>query len=606
MTTRGVRATAAGVAVTVLLVGVIAVVLIGRGESSGDISLRSPALPEVVNAPGTWLDAERIDGPVAALGLSLRTRPEGITGERESLELFGVSAANGRSAWLDLPGFDLEESSLVGQFAVSPDGRWIGWSRYESSRGPRGGSRFVGWAVMETTTGEVRRLDPVERRVRDVLADLAFSGDSRYLLTSYQPYDAPARQGHQLVAWDVEDGTSTVIEKPGARLLPNLGSAPTDVVWSRGHTVHRYDVPLAQDSTQVLPHLVVAASWAPDDRAFAYLGAPKGYRGPIVLYAGSTLVRAREHVIAMPGGLRPGQLVGWVDERHVVIGVYRTTVYIVDIVTGDVVERAMRGSGEQVNSPLLAADLWRQPPIAAPTPGGTGDPRLPWWCISGALLLSLAAFAVLRYRRRDRRVPPTWSGYVVPGPAPQLPRQVPGLRPLSSAATGLLLVLIDVRLEGFDVIPDPIGWVVAALALTSLERLHRGFSVAGLAAWCGLLVSLPDWVGVEHPLISIATALALLVVEVATCTALISTSPERASSAAAIRRLTVVLSGVLALAILAADAEPGVGVLALTVAVLGFGVAVWFLVTLYGAAKQLPGSPEPTPTPAHEPPSLIG
>jgi hypothetical protein len=184
-------------------------------------------LPEVVNAPGTWSDDEGPSGPLAALGLALRTSPVGLARERQRLQLFGVSAVHGRAAWINLPGVDLDDRDLVGWIALSPDGRWIGWSRVQAPRRPGRIAPLLGWAVMETTSREVRELsDPDHPQLRGTMTDLVFSGDSRYLLTSYGTPDAPRTRGHRFVAWDVRDRTPTVLEEPGHYRLPNPGSGP--------------------------------------------------------------------------------------------------------------------------------------------------------------------------------------------------------------------------------------------------------------------------------------------------------------------------------------------------------------------------------------------
>ncbi len=226
---------AAGVAV--VTVGSASAVL--RADSDAvhrvDLSSQERHLPESVNAPGTWSDEEGVRGPVAALGIATRTRADGVFDEKQSLGLFAVSAVDGSASWIRLPGFSLDRSGFAGGFDVSPDGQWIGWERpHQSVRPGEMGGRVTGWAVMNTVTGAVRRLDdPQFPWVRRTVADLKFSGDSRYLLTSYETPEAARSRGHQFVAWDVEDGSPTVIEKPGHYWLPNLGSAPRGVVWAR-------------------------------------------------------------------------------------------------------------------------------------------------------------------------------------------------------------------------------------------------------------------------------------------------------------------------------------------------------------------------------------
>ena len=99
--------------------------------------------------------------------------------------------------------------------------------------------------------------------------------------------------------------------------------------------------------------------------------------------------------------------------------------------------------------------------------------------------------------------------------------------------------MVGFRLDGVDLIPDPIGWVIAASALSPLHTLHRGFGVAGVAAWLAVIPSLPDWFGVESTLIVGSTALALLVVQFASCSALMVVRPVREPSAVAIRGLSL-------------------------------------------------------------------
>ena len=92
-----------------------------------------------------------------------------------------------------------------------------------------------------------------------------------------------------------------------------------------------------------MPQPVVTASWGPDATAFAYIGQPRGAgRGPSRLYAGRSLAQARSH--AMPLPVEPGQLLGWRDQRHVVVGHFRSSVHVVDVVTGDVVKHHLAGT----------------------------------------------------------------------------------------------------------------------------------------------------------------------------------------------------------------------------------------------------------------------
>ena len=561
------------------LVGAVVAPMLASGNGTDahpeSVPFEDLALSDSINAPSPWSDEERDHGPLAALGIATRTVPVGVTDQSQRLETFGVSAVDGHETWVELPGIDTENSGLIGQFALSPDGRWVGWSRHPEGRGSRGNTRSVGWAVMDTTTGKIRELaDPDVPRVRDAMADLAFSGDSRYLLTSYETPSSPARRGHQFVAWDVQDGSSVVIEEPGNYWLPIVGSAPTGVVWARGRTVYRHEVDTGRESKLTLPHRVVAASWAPNDTAFAYVGAPNGVSKRWRLYAGSTVEQARDRTVALPRGVDPYEILGWVDDQRVVVAQSRNTVSIVDIATGVVEEQKMDGSGEQVSTPVLAADLWQNPLAAAVAPDEVSDPRQPWRWFTGALLAALAAVVLVLWRHRGRRAPP---GAVGPSPS---------LRPSTMAATGLLLVLIDVNIGSFDLVPDPVGWTLAAVALSSLRPVHRGFYVAGLAAWVALVPSAVEWLGIGGGTVTAMTAVALFVVEVATCTAIVAVRRDREWSASTIRWLTIVLGVALGLALIAVSVEASAGIVVFAVGLADLLVTVWFVVMLYGVAKD--------------------
>lgn len=368
--------------------------LAAPAHASADDASR-PALPEVVHAPGPWSDDEDVTGPIAAVGLATRMSPEGMFDAHEDLRLFATSAVDGTSSWLELPGFDLDAWGFVGGVTVSPDGRWLGWVRPS-------GRRIAGWSVMDTSTGAVRRLQvDGQARVRPTVSDLAFSGDSRYLLTSFESPDQPRRstRAHRFVAWDVTDGTPTVLEEPGHYWLPSLGSAEDGVVWSRKQDVFRADPETGERSSVTLPRTVLMASWAPDDAAFAYIGRGGGDEG---LYVGSSPATA-DRLVDLPETSPIGEFLAWRDRHHVVVGNYRHDVYVVDVRDGSFETIDMAGSGEQLNTPVLATGLWAEPLSAAAAPEGTVDPRQPWrrsGVAVSALLLVVGGISIRRRRPR--------------------------------------------------------------------------------------------------------------------------------------------------------------------------------------------------------------
>jgi hypothetical protein len=97
--------------------------------------------------------------------------------------------------------------------------------------------------------------------------------------------------------------------------------------------------------------------------------------------------------------VHPSQLLGWRDNRHVIVDHDGRSVLVVDVVTGDVEELDLAGHGEPMNAPLLAADLWQNPLGAPVEPDGTTDPRRPFLWGGGALLALLAGTLLLRRRR---------------------------------------------------------------------------------------------------------------------------------------------------------------------------------------------------------------
>ncbi len=94
------------------------------------------------------------------------------------------------------------------------------------------------------------------------------------------------------------------------------------------------------------------------------------------------------------------------------------------------------------------------------------------------------------------------------------------MQPLRLAGWGLLLVLVDIRIDGVDVIPDLVGWVLAVVAMSKLQTLHAAFAVARTAAGAGILVNLAFYLGAEAVLVAL-DAIAVGVFVFAVCTGLL-------------------------------------------------------------------------------------
>lgn len=70
------------------------------------------------------------------------------------------------------------------------------------------------------------------------------------------------------------------------------------------------------------------------------------------------------------------------------------------------------------------------------------------------------------------------------------------MNPLGTVALGLLLALLDVRIGGFDVLADVVGWVLVVIGLGRLVQLDTRFAGARAVAVLSGLLSLADLV---HP-----------------------------------------------------------------------------------------------------------
>ncbi|HSX66918.1 hypothetical protein [Nocardioides sp.] len=165
---------------------------------------------------------------------------------------------------------------------------------------------------------------------------------------------------------------------------------------------------------------------------------------------------------------------------------------------------------------------------------------------------------------------------------------LPGLPGRAMLVLGLLIVLVDLRFNGFDIVSDPVGWVLAMVVLLGLARRHTGFAVAAASAIAGTFVSLCTVLSEPGTVLSVVEGVALTGVVFGTCTALIALalSPTDRRAADIIRWLDL---GLTVLSLLAAgtagDETVQVGGAAGLLVVIGVMAAivtvVWFLVVVW-------------------------
>ncbi|CAI9413410.1 WD40 repeat domain-containing protein [Nocardioides sp. T2.26MG-1] len=383
------------VAATVVLLTGLGVVLPpwGGGERPlpADVPFGELHLPRTVYPPSEWApgtDEAGPPGPLAAVGRATRSRRVGLTGASRGGQPYGVSAVDGTVRFLDLPGSNLADLGY-GSLTLSPDGTKVGYVCYR-------GDDIVGWAVYDTTTGKVVRLrDGHQASIlgTDVF-EISFSGDSRYLQTNYSPIGSDGSRDDQLVVWDVETGEAIPAERSGFFWLPDMGTGPDGIVWSRGRSIFRFDPATGQTTSVRVPQQVVEPSYGPDGEELAYVATGENDKSPWRFFAGGRQVDL---------GFEPDTVLGWRDADHVVVG-HETPgeLAVVDIRTGAVTRDRTAAPRAQM-SPVYASGLWANEPVDGVRPPEVGDPRPSVRVIGAGVVVVVLAAGLLLWRRRRVR-----------------------------------------------------------------------------------------------------------------------------------------------------------------------------------------------------------
>ena len=156
-------------------------------------------------------------------------------------------------------------------------------------------------------------------------------------------------------------------------------------------------------------------------------------------------------------------------------------------------------------------------------------------------------------------------------------------------AIGLIIVAVDVRIDGIDVVTDALGWVVTLVALVSLAGLHPGLRLAAVAAAVGLAAwAANPWLGVDQDAAAVAETVAQTAVVFAVCTALMHLVPDKRTAANLIRWGDLALIAVAALAARAFDGQDDAAALVIPLVVMGITVFVCFLVLLFQSSRLPP------------------
>ena len=163
--------------------------------------------------------------------------------------------------------------------------------------------------------------------------------------------------------------------------------------------------------------------------------------------------------------------------------------------------------------------------------------------------------------------------------------------PLARLVVGYTIVLVDLRFNGFDFVPDLIGWVLVLAGLLPLLGRSGWFQVATGAAVVELLVAALEAnrpAGSMTGLIDVAASTTLVFAVVTGVIATVGRADVRAAGDPV--RWTNLIMGLVAFVLVALVGGGGTvdlgGGAILLVVLVGLGAVVWFLVFCWKQRAQ--------------------
>ena len=149
---------------------------------------------------------------------------------------------------------------------------------------------------------------------------------------------------------------------------------------------------------------------------------------------------------------------------------------------------------------------------------------------------------------------------------------------------GMLIVLFDLRYEGFDILVDLAGWLLAYAGLRKLIALDKAFRAAAAFAVIGAISSVTElfsWSDAGVNWLTVLATIAWAGVAIAGCTGLLRVGDKRVGNYARRLRSALFVAAVMTLLVgWGTDAEGGLGLLAFLTVMLAFGTGVLFILLM--------------------------
>ncbi len=159
------------------------------------------------------------------------------------------------------------------------------------------------------------------------------------------------------------------------------------------------------------------------------------------------------------------------------------------------------------------------------------------------------------------------------------------MKPLAVIAVGLILVVVDIRYGGFDVLTDVLGWLACFWALLQMSRMSSWFGIGVAGAALGAASSMFHLSAEPTPLISMLDQIATVLMVFGTCSGIMALAqdadPGVASMANILRWVTLGLGLVSPLAVLA-----GGPTVIVVLGLAALAVVIWFIMMLFSVSRR--------------------